>query len=131
MALTREEILGAKERLATEIVGVPEWGGKVTVRELTGAQRDAFEEGCYTGRGKDRRESFGNLRARLVALSIVGEDGHRMFGPADVEALGELGAAGLDRVFSACQRLSGLSNKDVEDLAGNSEPGPSAATTSG
>ena len=127
--VTREEILAAA--LATEVVPVPEWGGEVVVRELTGAQRDAYEESCFTGRGRDRRENFRNLRARLVALAVVDEAGAPLFSETDVEALGNAGAAALDRVFTVAQRLSGLSAKDVEDLAGNSEPGPSAATTSG
>ena len=41
-ALTRDEILGADD-LKTESVKVPEWGGTVLVRELTGAERDEWE----------------------------------------------------------------------------------------
>ena len=124
--LTKDEILAAP--LATEVVPTPEWGGEVVVRELTGEQRDAFENSCFVGRGKDRQDNFRNLRARLVALSIVDEAGAPMFSEAEVAALGKTGARALDRVFAAALALSGLSAKDVEELAGNSGAGQSDGT---
>lgn len=128
--LTRDAILAAQD-LTTERVPVPEWGGEVLVRSLTGTARDAFEEGCFIGRGKDRQANFTNLRARLIALTAVDEAGAPLFAEADVAALGAKSAAALDRVWECAQRLSGMSAKDVEELAGNSVPGPSAASTSG
>jgi hypothetical protein len=128
--LTREEILAAGPRLATEEVPVPEWGGAVLVRELTGAERDEFEESCYVGRGKNRQENFRNLRARLVALSVVDDAGRRLFSPEDLAMLSTCGAAALDRLFGAAQRLSGLTTRDVEELAGNSGAGQNGASTS-
>lgn len=118
MALTKAGILAASD-ITTETVKVPEWGGDVLVRGLTGSQRDAYEEGCYVGQGKDRRTSFKNLRARLVALCVVDEQGARVFDDADAAALGDKSAAALDRIFDVAQRLSGLTAKDVEALAGN------------
>lgn len=127
--LNRVAILAAED-LKTDLVDVAEWGGSVLVRTLTGLERDAFEESCYVGRGKDRRENFANLRARLVALAVVGEDGQRLFTNDDIAALGGKNAAALDRVFEVAQRLSGLRAKDVDDLAGESQPGQSVASTS-
>ena len=40
--LNREAILAAED-LPRELVEVPEWGGAVYVRALTGAERDQFE----------------------------------------------------------------------------------------
>lgn len=37
-----------------------------------------------------------------------------------MKALGRKSAAALDRVFAAGQRLNGLTNQDVDELAGNS-----------
>jgi hypothetical protein len=129
MLLSREQILSAQD-ITTETVAVPEWGGEVLVRGLTGAQRDEYEESFFTGRGKDRKENFANVRARLVALCIVGEDGKPLFSLKDVEVLGKKSATALDRVFAVAQRLSGIGAKDVEALAGNSETGQSATSTS-
>lgn len=127
MALTRDAILGADD-LARETVPAPEWGGEVVVRALMGFERDEFEESMFTGRGKDRRANFANLRARLVALAVVDAAGKRLFTDADAAALGKKNAAVLDRVFSVAQRLSGLSAADVEELAGNSAPSPHDGT---
>ena len=116
--LTREAILQADD-LPRELVEVPEWGGALYVRALTGAERDAFEQSIVETRGKNTRMNLRNIRARLVALTVVDEDGNRLFSDDDVEALGRKSAAALNRVFEVAQRLSGLRPEDVEELAGN------------
>ncbi len=127
--LTREEILQAED-LPTEDVAVPEWGGTVRVRTLAGYERDRFEESITEQRGKHARIIADNLRAKLVALSVVGEDGRRLFDEGDVRALGAKSAKALDRVFAVAQRLSGISDRDVDELVGNSSDGQSDASAS-
>lgn len=117
--LTREKILGAPD-LVTERVPIHEWNGAVNVRSLTAAARDAFEASCFTGQGGERRTNLLNLRARLVALSVVDDEGHRLFSEQDVAALGEKNAAAVERLFVVAQRLSGLGQGDLEALKGNS-----------
>ena len=41
--LSRDEILAASD-LTKELVEVPEWGGSVYVRAMTGTERDSYEE---------------------------------------------------------------------------------------
>ena len=118
-------------RPAAELVEVPEWGGAVYVRALTGAERDQFEASIVEQRGRDVRMNMRNIRAKLVALTVVDEDGQRIFTDDDVAALGGKSAAALDRLFAVAQRLSGLSMEDVEELAKNSESGQSADSISG
>src|SRR5690606_20312294 len=96
--LTREAILQAED-LPTEDVEVPEWGGVVRVRGLTGAERGAFEQSIVDARGKGARMNLQNVRARLVALAVVDESGNRLFSDADVEALGRKSGRALNRVF--------------------------------
>ena len=50
MGLTRDQILAVSD-IQTEEVHVPEWGGTVLVRGLTGAERDEFEAGMATPQG--------------------------------------------------------------------------------
>lgn len=126
--LTREQILGATD-IITEVVPVPEWGGEVLVRSLSGAERDRFEASIVDVRGKRRSVNLLNVRARLVALAIVDESGQQVFRAGDVEALGAKSAAALSRVFDAAQRLSGLSDDDVEELKKNSRSGQSDGST--
>jgi len=122
--LGRDEILQVDD-LQYEDVEVPEWGGVVRVRGLTGAERDAFEESIMDQRGKKFRVLLQNLRAKLVALSIVDEAGKRLFSEGDVGKLGTKSAAALQRVFEAAQRLSGISDEDVDELVKNSSSGQS------
>lgn len=124
--LSREQILAAND-LTKELVHVPEWRDSETgvehvyVRALTGAERDAFEASMVDQRGRSRTMNLRNVRARLCALTICDEEGNRLFSDADVEALGRKSAAALTRVFAVAQRLSGLTQDDVEELAGNSD----------
>jgi len=103
-----------------EEVAVPEWDGTVLVRGLTGAERDALESNIVqANRDGSTTVDTRNLRARLVALCVVDEDGERIFSDEDVDALGRKSAAALDRVFSVAQRLSGLRAADIEELRKN------------
>ena len=127
--LTRDAILAAPDML-TEEVPVPEWGGMVLVRGLTGTERDAFEEEMITGKGKNRDVNLANFRARLIVKSVVDKGGKRLFTQADMVALGGKSAAAIQRVFQVAMRLSGMSEEDVEELTKNSEPGQSDSSTS-
>lgn len=130
MLLTKDQILEADD-LRTEDVEVPEWGGTVRVRSLVGSERDAFEASLIVVRGNGKREvRLANMRARLVALTVIGEDGVRVFDETDVKRLGEKSAAALDRVFDAARKLSKMSEKDVEELAEGFVTAPNGASTS-
>lgn len=129
LLLTREQILGASAFLE-EYVDVPEWAGRVRVRGLTGAERDELEASMLEGRGKNQRVNLRNFRAKLVALSIVDAEGKRIFSDADVQALGATSAKALNRVFETAQRLSGLTDEDVEELTEALKNAPSASSTS-
>lgn len=116
--LTREQILAAQD-IRYDTVQVPEWGGEVRLRSMTGADRDEYEQWLIANRGPDDRANIRNLRARLVSLSIVDEAGQRLFSDADIEALGGRSSAALDRVAEAASRLNALAQRDVEALAKN------------
>lgn len=127
--LTRDDILQAVD-LKYEDVQVPEWGGVVRVRGLTGAERDAFEASVVERQGKQSKLNMANIRARLVALVIVDGDGKRLFSDADVAALGRKSGVALNRVFETAQRLSGITEADMSDLEKNSVSGQSEGSTS-
>ena len=108
--LGRDQILTAQD-LPTVDVEVPEWGGTVRVRMMTGGERDAFEAGTITRHGKKIEQNLVNIRARLVALCVVDEKGQRLFSEADAAALGQKSAAALNRVFNAAQQLNALTEE--------------------
>jgi hypothetical protein len=71
-----------------------------------------------------------NLRAHLVSLSVVDEQGQRLFTEQDIEALGSKSCSALQRIWNVARRLSGLSDEDVEELTKNSESDQSDDSTS-
>jgi hypothetical protein len=115
MALSKDRLLAATT-LPREVVPVPELDGDVIVQGMSGADRDAFEASMFRQKGKTRELQMQNLRARLVALCVVDEDGARMFRDDEAAALGQIRADILDRLFAVAQRLSGLREQDVDEL---------------
>lgn len=123
--LSRDAIFEADDR-PTEDVEVPEWGGSVRLRCLSGRERDKFEASMVKmKKGGKQEDNFENLRARLVALCIVDENNVRLFqSSGDVIKLGEKSAAALSRVFEAAQKLNGMTSADVEELTEDFEEAP-------
>jgi len=126
--LSRDEILNASD-IQTEEVEIPEWNNKkVLVRGMTGAQRDAYEDASLTMPDKKKQTRafiYKNARARLVAWSVVDENGKRVFSDADIPRLSDKSAAALQRIFNVAMRLSGISEEDIEELVKNSPDGQS------
>ena len=118
MTLTKEQILNADD-LKRKEVDVPEWGGTVLLRELTGRERDSFEEGSLDRKTRDIKMT--NMRARLVAMSAIDDLGERLFTQAEANELGGKSAAALNRCFEVSCSLSGITDTDVEALEGNTD----------
>jgi hypothetical protein len=127
--LSKAAILAADD-LEYEELEVPQWGGTVRIRALSGTERDAFENSMYQQRGKDLVRNAANIRAKLVARSVVDDEGERIFADQDVNALGKKSAAALDRIFEVAARLSRINEDDVEAMGKPSEDDPSEGSTS-
>jgi len=113
--LNREEIL-AKNALESELVSVPEWGGEVRVRAMTGAERDRLEIACAQRRKAGKSTRF---RASLAVVTVCDDNLHPIFVADDAEIIDKMPAAGLGRVADVAMRLSGISEEDAEDLEKN------------
>lgn len=118
MTLSRASILAATD-LEFRQVDVPEWGGSVWVRGLTGRERDRFELLMLPlAEGKTSDLSF---RAEVAAMGCVDWDGDSapttmpspLFQPADVKQLGQKSAAALSRLVASILELSGLTAPGV------------------
>lgn len=126
--LSKHDILNADDRKVEE-VHVPEWGGSVLVRSLSGRERDEFE--ASTIDKKTGKPTMENFRAKLVALCVVDEEGRRLFETrADVAILGNKSVAALQRVFNKAQELNGFSESDVEELTEDFDGDPDERSTS-
>lgn len=118
--LTKEAIFKAQDIEIRELE-IPEWGGTVFVRGMTGHERDKYEDSLYQQRGKDRQLNTRNARAKLVCLCTVDKDGNRLFEDKDVSGISQKSSKALDRIFSVAMELSGISEDDLEELTKNSE----------
>lgn len=125
MVLLSKEAILAAEDLPMEEVFVPQWGGSVLVRGLTAKQRGMFTTNLVDQRKGGNVLRLEQIQIRLCAMSIVQENGNRMFSDNDMTALAAKSSAALQIIFEVAQRLSGLSDEQVEELSGNSSETPS------
>lgn len=117
--LSKAAILTAKD-IKTEVVDVPEWGGAVTVRMMTGADRDAFENSVVVTDSKgNRKTDLTNVRSKLIAMTVVDEAGELMFTAGELDAIGRKSASALDRIAVVARRLNGMGADSVENAEKN------------
>lgn len=123
--LSREEILG-RDDLKREEVRIPEWGGQVWVRTMTGYEKDWWEAQNY-GADADLlpyQQRLLNMRARLAAITVCDAEGVSLFTLNDIDMLTRKSAPALDRIWTVASRLSFTQN-DLEALKNASAPGQS------
>ena len=126
------DILGAADR-EIRPVRVPEWGGTVHVRSMSGAERDAWEEEqlARSREGEkdgDKDRDLRDFRARFLVRCICDEKGELLFAPKDAEDLSKRNGRALDRLYAVAQILNGLSKQDEAEILGNSAGGRSSAS---
>lgn len=113
----KEKIKATNDR-KTEVIHVPEWDCEIHVRGMSGTARDEFEMSMQ-GRKKGSVVDLIGVRAHIVIATAYDADGEKLFEPADADWLSEKSGAALDRLAKAGQRLSGLSDDDVDELEKN------------
>lgn len=125
MTMNKAQILAIRDRIPTSVVKVGKYSFRL--RGMTGTERDSFEATLQVGTGTP---NLANLRARLLVRTIVDENDQRVFEDGDEDALGQLPAAVLDPLFTAAQKLSGVTKSDIEELLGNSGAAPGGDSSS-
>jgi len=127
--LTRDMILNIQD-IETEEVEVPEWGGSVFVKGLSGKERDEYQVSIMQKNGKNYDVNFKNATVKLVVACVVDKEGKRLFETADIDILSSKSGKALNRLYEVATRVSGLSPDDVDELVKNSEAIPSDSSTS-
>lgn len=122
--LSRDDVFAADDRVIEEVL-VPEWGGWLRVRSLSGTERDALEQSMIVMRGKERETNLAAFRQKLVARTVVDDAGKRIFSDSDVAGLGQKSSSALDKVAAVAIRVSKMTQDDVEELTKNSGSGQS------
>lgn len=126
--LTGDQIREAARAAKIEraLLVVPELGGEIYVRGMSGRERDRFEEGLRIRKGARVGQSdLRNFRAQLAAKVIVDEKGERLMNDSeeDVALLGRLPAGVLDRILAKCNELSGKAAEEIDDMGNDSASG--------
>lgn len=116
MTLLDKNAILLADDIKTEDVHVPEWGGTVRLKTMTGTERDAWGASL---RGPDGRPNMQLYTAALIAACAVGEDGAPIFNMQEAPALAEKSAAALVRLQPVAERLNGLGGDAVETAKGN------------
>lgn len=135
MALNRDAILDAVD-VQTEKVDVPEWGGDVIIRGLTGDELDAFQGSIrqfrpsLDGKGMEPVLIQEGMRAKLLVKCLVDEAGGRLFTDQDAPALGAKNGSVIDKLYDIASRLSGLSEEEKAEMEGNSAAATDDSSTS-
>lgn len=109
--LTRDEILEVDDIQVWE-VEVPEWGGTVLVQSLTAAQVERVQT-QHKGKGMK------GLTAAFVQMSVVKEDGKKMFHMSDLDRLSQKSISACTRVLKTIMEQNALEEEDLEELAEN------------
>lgn len=132
--LTKEQIADANVLKEVEFE-VPEWGGSVLLRELSGLDRDRFE-GIATDpiTGIVDQEKLQELQARLVQLSIIDPGtGRRMFESEKdfIQFVGRFTRDSLVSIAKRCIELNGMDDatRDAEIKKSPAESGNVSSTT--
>jgi hypothetical protein len=122
MALDRKSILAADD-VRKEKVSVPEWGGDVYLRVLSGTDRDRFEESY----ADQKMKAF---RLRFLLLALCDEKGERLFSDDEADVLGRKSSVVINRLFEAGWKINAFTQEAVDALGEDSPSDPSDASTS-
>lgn len=124
MGSLREQFLQSGD-LRRDTVDCPEWGGVVTVRELTGPQRDQHQINQFRFDAETGKPSLSPKldNALLACWAVIDpETGERIFSDDDLPELRKKSGRVLDRIGEKILGLSGMGGSEK-----NSETTPTSS----
>ena len=98
--LTAESILKDEDFSYAELE-IPEWGGSVRLRSLSGGQRSIINQ-------RVQARDLENLEEMLTVMGCVDEDGNRIFTNKDIDALKKKSNAPITRIAKKIMEISGI-----------------------
>ena len=117
MALSKDAILSAKDTEMHE-VDVPEWGGTILLRSMTGEQRNNYEYWAHQ-QSKADSPDYRGIRERLIICCAVDDNGDPLFSEDDLAALSSKNSEVIDRLHDRCQAICGMDADAIEEAAKN------------
>ena len=123
MGMLDKKALLTKEVLETVKVDLGK-GDFVYVRQMTGRERDKFEQTLI----KENKNAEGgfekaldDFRAKLAVCTVCDEKGNLLLTPADASTLSQcMSAARLEKIVNKAQELNKITEEDKENLTKNS-----------
>ena len=118
-ALTEEQILAALDHAEVETrpLNIPELGGMVWVREMSGTLRNRLEATYATIRNGGDSKQLDKITAQLVAYGTVDENGRPILTVNAASRMVEKKAKVAFRIRDVALELSATDEDDVEALA--------------
>lgn len=97
----------------------------VFVKEMTGRERDRFEQSLVEEVGKgsdiDYKRNLKDFRAKLAVCTLCNEKGELLLKFEDYELLSKnISASKLEKIVNAAQKINKISEEDKSNLVKNS-----------
>jgi hypothetical protein len=123
--LTRETILKTDDR-RIEPVKLPEWGGELFVRNLSGTELSDWQDLCASRTDPKTKKVTNSrgLKGALLVAAACDADGAPVFQEGDAEWLEGKNAAPLNRVWDKACEMSGIGGDEKKKLEKNSDDDP-------
>ncbi len=112
--------------------------GYVYVREMTGSEKDVWEQSMLKQKPSGNKNkpveyetSLEDFRAKLAVMTVCDEDGKLLFRPQDARSLNNaMSASNMEKIVETAQRLNAVTEKDKEEILKNSEADPESVSSS-
>lgn len=120
--LTRDQFLVA-DGLKSEEFFVAPLKGNVRIKSICATDKDIFEQ-----KSKSKDGCIENIRAWLVAMSVVDENDKQIFHLEDIEKIGKMSSATIDLIVERIQKLNKITDAELEEAIKNSEGIPETSS---
>lgn len=121
-ALSKESILNAGNAVR-EKVEVPEWGGCVYIGEVSAKDWMESQDAALKDKEDGRQFSTAPWIGRILAKSIVDENGNRIFSDEDASELMKKPLTIINRLYRIADKVNDFTGRGVKDAEKNSVEG--------
>jgi len=133
MGLLDKKMLLSKEELEVVKVDLGK-GDFVYVRQMTGRERDKFEQSLI----KENKNAEGgfekaldDFRAKLAVVTVCDENGNLLLSISDASTLSQnMSARRLEAIVNKAQEMNKITEEDKENLVKNLKDGPAVSSPS-
>jgi len=116
--LDKKAILAASD-LGLKEIQMKEWGGSVYIRQLSGKEREEFEEETTNLDSSEKQTDQVNAMAVFCSYIICDDKRNRLFTSEEADQLAEKSFNSLKHVFNEGMLLNSIRSEDIEELTKN------------